>query len=119
MAIKIECSFHPLRMALHRREPVELGVTVTNQDPGPKKLSVKLLVSKDLSLSKGGFKEMAIERVESLGGKDSRRFYFEIYPKQMTSPGEQPIQVIVEEHATGFHDLAREYRHHDTLIVED
>jgi len=118
MGIKIDYKFTPFRLVMKRREPVQLEVVIKNTGSETAKLSVKLVLSRQLSLDKGGLKTAALERVDSLNAGENKVFHYEISGKQSTMTGEQPIAIIVDEHYKDYNYIKNTTRLDAELIVE-
>lgn len=105
-------------MKLSRKEPVSLAVSLENRGDEEKRVSLQVVLDRQLSLSKGGFKTAALERIDRLRPREHRRFYFDIHAKPMAQPGEHPIQVRVQEHGATFQETRRSRKIEAALIVE-
>ncbi len=118
MVITINYKFTPFRLVMKRREPVHRSVDIANKDNAPAKLSVKLVISRQLSLDKGGIKTAALERVDALATGETKTFHYEISAKHSTVAGEHPIKIIVDEHYRDYTYLKKENIVDVGLIVE-
>ena len=111
--------FTPFRMKLSNREPVQLLVEVVNNDSADKMLTLSILLSKTLSFDKGGYKVDAGERIEKLSPGESKRFYYELFPKPGIREGEIPVKVKLTEHYNSFDYVQNEIVKSTSLKVEE
>lgn len=118
MPVFLVMSFHPLRMVLKRRSPVELDLMIRNPSKDKKKITVKVFLSPDLSFSKGGFKAMQTIKIDELKSNESKRIFLDIYPKPRIEPGEHPIEVLVEEHHLNYNTIKNQKKFKEFLRVE-
>ena len=118
MAIRIDYKFTPFRLVMKRREPVHMTVDVTNTGNEPAKLSIKLVLSRQLSLDRGGLRTAALERVDSLEPEEKKILHYEISAKHSTVPGEHPVKIIVDEHYKDYTYVKKENTVDTELIVE-
>jgi uncharacterized membrane protein len=106
-------------MVLSKREPVNFGLFVRNDDDTEKKLTVKVILPSDLAFTKGGFKTTELLRVDSIMPREEKTFYFELYPRHNTQAGEKEIRVIVQEHKENYQYTQNQFERIITFIVED
>ncbi|MBN2067105.1 MAG: hypothetical protein JW744_01415 [Candidatus Diapherotrites archaeon] len=117
--IEIKTSFNPFRMKLGRKEPVQLCIELVNKDAENTMLSMTLNLGAQFSIEKSGYKTSALERISELKPGASKKFYYEIWPKQSARPGQQPMQLTVLEHYQNFNYVKKEYKKNISLNVED
>lgn len=118
MTIFISGRFTPLRMVLSRKEPVQISLYIKNEGEEKKKLTVKIVLSSQLAFSKGGFKNSDLVRIDSLKPEEEKTLYFNLYPKSNTEPGEQSIQVRVQEHSSNYQYTKKQHEKTLSLKVE-
>ena len=116
--ISINTHFHPFRLNLRRREPVQLSVELINRGDKNKMLSVELLLAKELALDKGGLHSGITKKIESLEPGERKQFYFDIYPKPIARNGELPVILNVLEHYRNFNFVEKSSSKRMDLTVE-
>ncbi len=119
MAVSINTYFNPYRLSLKRRAPVSLTVEIINRGQEEKDLSLELNLTRQLALDKGGLKSSETKRLNKVQPNETKKFYFDIYQKQMTRPGEQPVIVKVLEHYQDYRYVLKEHKKKLGLKVED
>ena len=117
MAVSIEARFHPLRLKLSRREPVEMELTLVN-DGKAKKATVDIALGLGLSFQRGGFKTNVMERIDGLAPNESRQLFFSIWPKHDVRAGEMPIRIRVLEHGDSYAQIVKQDVLQESLVVE-
>ena len=117
--IDIRTIFTPFRMKLGRREPVQLSLELINKGEEDAMLSFNLVLGKNLSMEKGGYRTVAMEKIASLAPMAGKKFYYELWPKQTVTAGAQPIQLTVTEHYKDFNYVKKEYKKNLDLVIED
>ncbi len=117
--LSINTHFHPFRLNLSRREPVQLSVEIINRGKESKMLTMELMLTRQFGLNKGGLQSGISKRIESLKPEETKLFYFDIYPKQMTRKGEHPIILNVFEHYRSFDFVERTHVKKMSLPVEE
>ena len=110
--------FTPFRMKLSNREPVQLFVEVSNDEKQDKMLSLVVSLDRTLSFDKGGYKTEALERIEKLSPGQSKRFYYELFPKPGVREGDIPIKVALTEHYNSFEYVQNQVVKKPALKVE-
>ncbi|MBI4052538.1 MAG: hypothetical protein HY394_00695 [Candidatus Diapherotrites archaeon] len=118
MVVSIMARFHPLRLKVSRREPVELELTLAN-DGKAKKLSVDIALGLGLSFQRGGFKTNVMERLDAIGPNESKTLFYQIWPKHDVRFGEMPIRIRVLEHGESFAQILKQDIAEESLIVEE
>ena len=106
MGLEIKSNLFPYRMVLKRKEPVELSVAVTNNSPDKKLVSLQIAMARAIALDKGGLKNGVHQRLGELNPRESKQFYFHVFPKQGIKTMSYPIQVRVLEHFNSYDYIA-------------
>lgn len=119
MGVVINARLHPFRLVLSRRQPVQLDVEVINRAPEAKMLTMKLILPRTLAIDKGGLTSEVRKPLDMVSPDETKRFYFDIYGKQMARVGEEEILVKVLEHYQTPQYIVKEYTKKIGLIVED
>jgi uncharacterized membrane protein len=118
VVIAIETYFNPFRIHLSKKEPVSLAVSLKNNGNESKKVSLEVLLTRQFSFDKEGFKNTELKRIDELKAGEQKKFYFDIYPKQMTRIGLHPVVVRVLEHYNNYTYVLKEYKKKLELKVE-
>ena len=109
--------FHPYRLLLKRRQPVELTIDLINNSNQDSLITIEVILDKMLSFTKGGLKK--IEKVtDRMEAKKRKRFYFSIYPHVAASSGEYTVQIVITEYGKDYHDIKRKIIKRSKLLVE-
>lgn len=119
MGVVINARLHPFRMVLSRRQPVQLDVEIINRAPEAKMLTMRLILPRTLAIDKGGLTSEVRKPLDMVNPDETKRFYFDIYGKQMARVGEEEILVKVLEHYQTPQYVVKEYTKKIGLIVED
>jgi hypothetical protein len=117
--IGVSTIFHPFRLKISRREPVEFTVVLKNKSKEPKKLTYEMAVSKDISLDKTGLKYGDLKQIEELSPGQEVKYNYDIYAKQFARLGEVPIRIKITEHYKSFKYIEKEYTKDVRLTLED
>ena len=117
--IDIISTYTPFRLKISRKEPVQLTVTVHNRSNENKMVSMEILLSNHLSLEKSGYRNSDLKKIENFAKGERKRFYYEIWPKQVTMTGEEPVRIVVREHYNNYNYVANEYSKSAPLTIED
>jgi len=117
--IDIATTYTPFRLKLSRKSPVQLTIAVQNKANENKMVSLELRLGRNLGLDKSGFRNADVKKFDNFGKGEKKEFYYEIWPKQSTAPGEQPVKVVVLEHYNNFNYIAKEYSKSIPLTVEE
>jgi len=117
--IETRASFNPFKMKISRREPVSLSIELINKGSEPEIVSFELVLGKQFSLERAGFKTTAAGKIPELKPGESKKFYFDIWAKQMLRKGEQGIALTVIEHYQGFNYIKKKYDKLLKLAVEE
>ncbi|HIH16177.1 MAG TPA: hypothetical protein HA252_02120 [Candidatus Diapherotrites archaeon] len=117
--ISINSHFNPFRMSLKERRPVQLFVELRNTGQTAKKVTFLLSAGRQLALDKSGIVANAMKKIESFKPGQELAWYFDVYPKQMTQPGEQEIMIRVTEHFNDWSYVANESTKRIPLTVKD
>ena len=117
--IETRTSFTPFKMRIGRKEPVCLSVELVNTGREKEIVSFELNLGRQFSLERTGFKNSSTKRIPEFGAGESRKFYFDIWPKQMLRAGLQGIPVRVTEHYNNFNYVKRKYDKMLKLAVQE
>lgn len=116
--LKIDTSLNPFRLKLNRKQPVQLKVTIRNLSNEDALMSYDIVVSRNLSLDKSGFKTSVNNRVGTMEPGQTEEAYFDVYPKAMTREGSYPLLIKATEHYNNYNFVQKEYKKHLDLQVE-
>ncbi|MFH1391552.1 MAG: hypothetical protein ABIH20_04540 [Candidatus Diapherotrites archaeon] len=117
--LKIDASFTPFRLNLRRKEPVTLKLNIRNMNDEDVLMSYEVLVSRSLSMDKGGFKTSEAKRFGKMEPGQIEEKYFDIYPKSMTRDGTYPIVIKAMEHYNTYNFVEKEYKKKLEIKVEE
>ncbi len=117
--INAKTTFTPFKMKISRREPVTLGIELRNEGQETEIVSMELRLGSLFSLEKTGFKTDAIEKIPKFEPGASKKFYYDIWPKQMVRPGEHEIRLNIVEHYKGFNYVKRKQEKKLHVSVEE
>jgi len=109
----------PFRLSLSSKKPISLRTEITNKSKEPKKVSVRFLVSKYLSVERTGLANILEKKVGEIEPGDTKLMFFDIYPKTQTVPKEYPARLIVYEHYSDFEYIDKEYKKNFSVKVEN
>ncbi len=116
--VSIKNVLMPFRMSLREKSPVTLRLELTNDDSETKLFSLKLMVSKHLSIEKTGIANILDKRIGEIKPKETKLFYFDIYPKVSAKPGiDYPARLIVYEHYNDYEFINKELKKDFTVKV--
>jgi uncharacterized membrane protein len=116
--INVKTTFTPFKMKISRREPVTLSVELENDGQETEIVSLELRLGSLFSLEKTGFKTDAGEKIPKFEPGQKKKFYYDIWPKQMVRPGEHEIRLDVIEHYKGFNYIKRKQEKRLRVSVE-
>jgi len=119
MTISIATTFHPFRLVLSRKKPIELTIELVNRKDKDTMMTLQIMLSKQLSLDKSGLISNDVKRIDKLEPDNKKRFVFDIYPKPYVEAGEYPVRIKVLEHYQQFKFVEREYTKNLTVSVDD
>jgi len=105
--LDISARFTPFRMVLGRREPVELMVELSNKGSEEKTASIEIVLGRKLSLDRVGYKATEIKRIPNFKPGERKCYYYSIWPKGITEPGEETVIIKATEHYEGNYGLAK------------
>lgn len=117
--IETRTSFIPFKMRIGRKEPVCLLLELLNSGSEPEIVSLELNLGKQFSLEKTGFRNYATEKIPEFKPGETKKFYYDLWPKQMARPGEQEIKLAVTEHYKGFNYVKKTHNRVLKLAVEE
>jgi len=119
MGLEVKSNLYPYRLLLKRRAPVELSIELKNNSNENKLVSFQLVMTRSLSLDKGGLKSADAKRLGEMKPMESKRFYYEIFPKLGIAATDQPIQVQVIEHYNNYNYVTKKITKNIVLKVEE
>jgi len=117
--IEARTAFNPFKMKISRREPVVLSIELANTGTEPEMVSLDLTLDQQFSFERSGFKSTDSKRIPEFKPGDKKKFYYDIFPKQMAREGYQPIKMTLTEHYKGFNYVKRKTEKILTLAVEE
>ena len=118
--LQITTSFHPFRLKMKRREPVQLLLKVKNVGAEKEFVSYEVLLGSGLSMDKSGLKVKASFRIGELEPGKETEEYFEIHPRHIPKEGPYPIEIKAVEHFNkNYGYVKKDYKKTIELIVED
>ena len=117
--LQIKTSFHPYRLKISRKEPIELRVSVFNPGPEDGLISFEVIVSRALSLDKGGLKSKIVERIGDMEARKTIEKNYGVFVRHITKPGTYPILIKAFEHYNNYSFVKKEYKKRIELIVEE
>ena len=116
--LSIKTVLLPFNLNLSERKPISLRVETTNDSDEETLLSMKFVVSKNLSVEKTTIASVMEKRIGLLKPHQTKLFYLDIYPKVNTSEGIYPGRLIIYEHYNKNYDfVAKEYKKDFTIRV--
>ena len=116
--IQINTAFNPFRMKASRSEPVNLQVDLKNDGDEGTMLTLEVLLSKQLSFERTGYKTEARAKIDKLGPGERKRFDFVIFPKAGTRTEDQPVEIKVTDHYNDYNHVRKEYSKRLSLRVD-
>lgn len=108
----------PFRLSLSSRKPISLRTEITNKSDEAKKVSVKFLVSKYLSVEKTGLANILEKKIGEIAPNETKLLFLDIFPKTQTAIREYPGRLVIYEHYSDYEYVNREYRKNFTIITE-
>ncbi len=117
--ISVFTEFHPYRLKLARREPVEFTVVLKNKSREPKMITYEMVLAKDISLDKTGLKYGDIKQIEKILPGEEKKYKYKIYAKQYARTGEIPIKIKITENYKSFKYVEKEYMKELSLTIEE
>ncbi|MFH1256379.1 MAG: hypothetical protein V1494_03735 [Candidatus Diapherotrites archaeon] len=118
MTMVINSLFHPYRMTLREKKPVSLEIEVKNKHNVPKLVGIELILGNGLSLDQSGFNTVLNERVGEMKPDDVKKFFYSVYAKPITGPGEYAVTFKVKEYYTNYHYVEKYYTKKMDLTVQ-
>ena len=116
--LKIDTSLNPFRLKLNRKQPVQLKIIIRNMSNEDALMSYDVVVSRNLSLDKSGFKTSVSNRAGNMEPGQTIEAYFDVYPKTMTKEGTYPLLIKATEHYNNYNFVQKEYKKHLDIQVE-
>lgn len=117
--LEIRTSFTPFKMKMSRKEPVTLSVEIANSGTGTEMVSMDLNLGNNFSMERSGFKSFTSMRMPEFKAGEKKKYYFDIWPKQMVRPGEHNILLAAAEHYQDFNYVKKKYDKRLLLSVEE
>jgi uncharacterized membrane protein len=117
--LSVITNFTPYRLKLRKKEPVQLIVQIKNSGNDNRIVSMQLALSRQLSLDKSGINSGIEKKLGEMKPGESKKFYYDVYAKQLTDPGEYPIILKVMEHYRSYDFVEKEYKKKMSLVVEE
>ena len=119
MTILINTKFTPFRLAMHKKEPVQLYVELVNKSREDKKLIYELSLGAGISLDKSGIKTHESKKIEPLKAGEKKFYYYQIFPKPIAHAGEAPVTItLTEPYDENYEFVKKRYTKEITLTVE-
>jgi len=98
---------------------VQFTVELINKGSETKKITMDVILSRELSLDKGGLLYNTSKRIDSLEPGQKQEFYFDIHPKHITRSGDHGILLKILEHYQEYKYVEKEYKKRLELQIED
>jgi hypothetical protein len=108
----------PFRMSLSAKQPISLRTEITNTSDVAKKVSIKFLVSKDLSVEKSGLANIVEKKIGSIEPGETKLFYLDVFTKTQTVVRDYPARLLTYEHYSDYDYIDKEYKKDFTVKVE-
>jgi hypothetical protein len=115
----ISTEYNPFRLSLTQKKPVRLTVVLSNEDKQAKMVTFELAMDDALSLDKAGYRSSDIQRFDSFPGRETKKLYFDLWPKGYAQKGELSVNVRVFEHHESYTYVKREYSKNIPLTVTE
>lgn len=117
--LNIKTVLFPFRLSLSSKKPVSVRTEIINTSDKEKNLSVKFLVSKDLSVERSGLANILEKKLGQIGPNQTKIFYFDVYPKAAkTEVKDYPARLIIFEHNENYEYIDKEYRKDFVIKVD-
>lgn len=117
--LEIRTNFTPFKMKLTRREPVTLSIEMKNIGDSTEIVSFDVDLGNYLSFEKGGFKTTNSDRIMEFGPGQSKKYYLDIWPKQVTNAGEATIMLKATEHYNNLNYVKKKYEKALKLSIDE
>jgi len=108
----------PFRMSISAKKPISLRTEITNDSDTAKKVSLKFMVSRDLSVERTGLANVFEKKVGEIGAGETKLMYLDIYSKAQTIPKDYPARILVYEHYSDYDYIDKEYKKDFIVKVE-
>lgn len=95
----VRTSFTPIRMISGQKDPVALGIQVSNRGERTRCYSVSVKVPFAFGFDRSGLMREHRVRIKNVNPGGAKEAVFNIYGKFNLQPGFYPFDVIVREHA--------------------
>ena len=108
----------PFRLSISARKPISLRTEITNNSEEAKKVSVKFMVSKDLSVERTGLANVLEKKIGTIEPGETKLMYYDIYTKTQTVNRDYPARLVVFEHYSDYDYIDKEYKKDFQVKVE-
>jgi hypothetical protein len=117
--LSIKTVLFPFRLSLMSKKPISVRTEITNTGETVQNISVKFLVSKDLSVERSGLANILEKKLGVIDPKQTKIFYFDVYPKAAkTEIKDYPARLIIFEHGETYEYVDKEYRKDFVIKVD-
>lgn len=117
----IKTSFFPYRMVLMRKEPVQLMVTIRNDQKEARAYSIETEVGRSLSIGNAGAKMNDFKHLGTLAPGQEKTIYYDIFAKAHAGDETIPVDLRIHEHpkdSKGVHDIIQTFSRKLDLTVQ-
>ncbi len=117
----IKTSFFPYRLVLMRKEPVQLMVTVRNDQKEARAYSIETEVGRSLSIGNAGAKMSDFKHLGTLAPGQEKTIYYDIFAKAHAGDETIPVDLRIHEHpkdSKGVHDIIQTFSRKLDLTVQ-
>lgn len=117
----IKTSFFPYRMVLMRKEPVQLTVTIRNDQKEARAYSIETEVGRSLSIGNAGAKMNDFKHLGMLAPGQEKTIYYDIFAKAHAGDETIPVDLRIHEHpkdSKGVHDIIQTFSRKLDLTVQ-
>lgn len=108
----------PFRLSINSRKPISLRTEITNNSEEAKKVSLKFMVSRDLSVERTGLANVLEKKIGLIEPKETKLLYLDIYTKTQSVPRNYPGRLLVYEHYNDYDYIDKEYKKELSIKVE-
>ncbi len=108
----------PFRLSISAKKPISLKTEITNTSEEAKKISIKFMVSKDLSVERTGLANIFEKKIGEIGPGETKIMYFDIYAKTQTVTRDYPARLLTYEHYSDYDYIDKEYKKDFIVKVE-
>lgn len=108
----------PFRLSISAKKPISLRTEISNDSDVAKKVSVKFMVSKDLSVERSGLANVLEKKIGTIEPGETKLMYFDIYTKTQTVNKDYPARLLTYEHYSDYDYIDKEYKKDFIIKVE-